>query len=415
MSGFQWAASLLIVASAPAALGLAWRPVRARRISGLGFLGALSLTQFGALVMVGAGGILEMFTGFGAIIAGGSWLCCTEKSRKAQEAGLKFFAYGAFALAVAGLGSALIHREVALHSGGSSSWEHLARFYASNEVSLLAAVAAAVVFSALAFLAGAVPFHMWAPDVLEGAPTPAAAAIAVTTKVASVASLCQLLLHTRGGDGPLRYGLALEIIAAATLLVGHLVAVRQTLVKRMLAYATVAQGGYVLLALVASVHGSRVPAAGVTFYLLVTYTVVSLGAFGAVSAAESRTSGQEDLDLDALNGMSGRHPLLALAGLVLLLSLAGFPPTAGAYGQFFLFLSIFDADRIGLLVFSAIGSVAGAYVYLRVVVRMYLTDGPTDRVISPVSRWLSGGVFVCALVSLVVGIWPEVFMALSSG
>jgi NADH-quinone oxidoreductase subunit N len=255
----------------------------------------------------------------------------------------------------------------------------------------LALLGAGFLLVGFGFKVASVPFHMWAPDVYEGAPTTVTAFMAAGVKVAAFGALLrifgQALSPLAGQWQP-----AVAALALVTMVVGNLGALSQTNVKRMLAYSSVAHAGYLLVGLVARFE-LAVPA--VLFYL-VGYAAVSLGGFGALAALAKE--GREPVSLTDLAGLAHRRPALAAAITVFLISLAGVPISAGFIGKFQLFAAAVDAGYVGLAIVGVLTSVVSAYYYLRVVVSMYmaepLADDPWSQVAPPAALALAISVAV---------------------
>jgi NADH-quinone oxidoreductase subunit N len=217
------------------------------------------------------------------------------------------------------------------------------------------------------FKISAVPFHMWAPDVYEGAPTSVAALIATGSKAAAFAALLRTLLSAMKAAEP-DWAILLWGLAVLTMTVGNVVAIAQANVKRMLAYSSVAHAGYMLVGVVA---GGTMGNGGVLFYLLAD-TFTTAGAFGVILLLKRARS--EAVNLADYSGLATRHPLLALALALFLLSLIGIPPTAGFVGKFYLFGAAVRSGYIWLAVIGVLNSAVAAYFYLRVIVYMYMRD-----------------------------------------
>jgi NADH-quinone oxidoreductase subunit N len=280
-------------------------------------------------------------------------------------------------------------------------------------VAALGWVGAVFVISGLAFKVAAVPFHMWAPDVYEGAPTPSTGFMAVGVKAAAFAGLCRLVGATLlgGGQGGTETAvLGIETLAVITMVVGNLLAVRQTQIKRMLAYSSVAHAGYLLVGVGAFIARPESVAMEALAYYLFGYAAMTLGAFGVVLAFERREDRRLDLPIDRLTGAAHRYPALGLAMAVFMFGLAGIPPTAGFFGKLSLFTAAIDAGRVAAVVVAVLASAVGAFYYLRVTVVMYMrgAEGQETRV---ESAWLAAGLWVCAGLTLVVGVLPEQYFA----
>jgi NADH-quinone oxidoreductase subunit N len=379
------------------------------------FLALILLSVFGMLVLTMAGDLMTLFIGIETMSLAVYVLAGYRRaSRRSQEAALKYFVYGSFASGFVVFGIALLYGEVGRLTGSAGiQWASLSRaFDVAESVSALGWVGVAMVLAGLGFKIAAVPFHMWAPDVYEGAPTPSAGFMAVGVKAAAFAGLCRFVGATlMPSDVPSETSIQVfEVLAVATMIAGNLLAVRQTQIKRMLAYSSIAHAGYVLVgvaALVAQPGGDAMPAIG---YYLFGYTAMTLGAFGVVLAFERRDDRRQDLAIDRLSGVAHRYPGLGVAMAVFMFSLAGVPPTAGFFGKLTLFAAAIEAGRTGVVILAVLGSAIGAYYYLRVLVVMYMrAPGTDERRVQ--SQWLTAGLWACAALTLVVGILPEGYIS----
>jgi NADH-quinone oxidoreductase subunit N len=256
------------------------------------------------------------------------------------------------------------------------------------------------------FKISAVPFHMWAPDVYEGAPTSVSALIATGSKAAAFAALIRLF------GGALRIAqpdasAILWVVAAVTMTVGNVVALAQSNLKRMLAYSSVAHVGYMLVGLVA---GGVVGASAVLFYLL-AYVFTTGGAFGAILLCERGR--EEAVDVGDYAGLARRHPLLAAALTLFLLSLVGIPPLAGFFAKFYVFGSAVRSGYLWLAVIAVLNSAVAAYYYLRVIVYMYMREADGEGAVYAPS-FAGGLALVIAVVGIVLlGVVPAPFVDLA--
>ena len=322
---------------------------------------------------------------------------------ESQEAALKYFVTGAFASAFFLYGIALLYG-----ASGSTSLDKVARAMAvtSGETSTLAVLGAAMLLVGFGFQVASVPFHMWVPDVYEGAPTTATAFMAAGVKAAAFGALLRVfdsaLPALAAQWRPLVAGLAI-----ATMVVGNLAALAQSNLKRMLAYSAVAHAGYLLTALVAA----PILAGEAMLFYLVAYAAVNLGAFGVI-AALSR-DGREPLSLRDVAGLAERRPALAAALALFLVSLTGIPVTAGFVGKFYLFGAAVSAGWVVLALVGVIMSVVSAYYYLRVVVAMYMREPVGEDDWSPVSPASAVALSVSAALTLLLGVWPAPVLTLA--
>ncbi|MCS6994272.1 MAG: NADH-quinone oxidoreductase subunit N [Anaerolineales bacterium] len=316
---------------------------------------------------------------------------------QSEEAGLKYFLLGAFA-------SGFVVYGIALTFGASGSTD-LARIVASvaagsANLPLLTA-GAGLLLVGFGFKVAAVPFHMWTPDVYQGAPTSVTAFMAAGAKTAGFAAL----LRVFGAAFPaLAADLSplMAILAAVTMLFGNLIAVAQTDMKRMLAYSSIAQAGYLLMAFAPfEIEAARTMAvAGALFYLL-AYTLASFGSWGVVIALEKDLD--RHLSIGDFAGLARRSPWLAAAMTVFMLSLTGLPPTLGLVGKIYLFRAVIEGGMVWLAVIGALTSVVSAFYYLRIVVNMFMREGEPA-----VERewWLEFAIGAAAVVTVVVSLWP---------
>ena len=257
-----------------------------------------------------------------------------------------------------------------------------------------------MVIAGLAFKASAAPFHMWTPDVYQGAPTSVTGFMAAGTKAAGFAALLRVFLVALG---PLQWDWrpVLWIVAVLTMVVGSVVAITQTDIKRLLAYSSIAHAGYVLIAVVAASHEGT----GAALFYLLVYAFTTLGAFATVIV--SAPGGRERLSLSDWTGIGQRHPLFAGLMTLFLLSLAGIPPTAGFMAKFFVFSAAAQSGETGLVVVGVVTSAIAAFFYLKVIVAMWLQEPePGGMPLGP-STALVAGLAVAAAVTIALGVWPQ--------
>ena len=321
---------------------------------------------------------------------------------KGVEGAFKYLILGAFTSAIMLYGVAFIYGAT-----GATRLDFIAAWLADGHSVAsdpIMAVGLALLLVGFAFKVAAVPFHMWSPDVYQGAPVPITTFMATGVKAAAFAAFGRVMF-VAFLSGKVDWVMALWIMSAATILVGNTVALVQTDLKRMLAYSSIAHAGYLLMALVAVPEtglydNPRV--SGLLFYLL-TYTIMNVGAFAAVSMLTA--DGADDTRIDRLSGLASRQPGVAVALSICLLSLAGIPPTMGFVGKFYLFASAVEGGYTGLAVVGAIGGAIGVYYYLRPIVLMYM--GPTnDEAPASVSRGADWTLRVSAALLLALGLLP---------
>jgi NADH-quinone oxidoreductase subunit N len=327
------------------------------------------------------------------VMAGFSWHRITS-----QEASMKYFLLGAFSSAFFLYGIAM-----AYGATGTTSIGGIARALEGGLGGLaLPLVAAALLAVGFGFKVAAVPFHMWTPDVYQGAPTPVTGFMAAGTKVAGFAALIRVAEVALGPVGwELR--LALVALSAVTMVVGSVLAIAQDDVKRLLAYSSIAHAGFVLVAVAA---GNQSGISGAMFYLA-AYAAMILGAFGVVILV-SRT-GEERTSLRSYRGLGRRNPLLGACLTLFLLSLAGIPPTAGFMAKFLVFGAAVEAGLEGLVIVAVLASVAAAFFYLRVIVLTYMEE-PEDEIAVRAAPAPSFTLAAAAAATLALGVFPSLIL-----
>jgi NADH-quinone oxidoreductase subunit N len=329
-------------------------------------------------------------------------LCGLHRDRlESQEASLKYFITGAFSSGFLLYGIALLYG-----ASGSTALPLVAQALrtADAPTAALAVLGTGLLLVGFGFKIASVPFHMWAPDVYEGAPTTVTALMSAGVKAAAFGALLRVAVQALPTLADL-WQPAVAALAIVSMLIGNLGALAQSNLKRMLAYSSVAHAGYLLSALVAA-PGLGIEA--VLFYL-VGYAAVNLGGFGAI-AALSR-DGREPLSLVDVSGLGVRRPALAAALTVFLISLTGVPVSAGFVGKFFLFRSAVDAGWVSLAIVGFLTSVVSAYYYLRVVVAMYMRAPEGEDSWAPVGPAAGLALGISAAVVLVLGVYPGPVLA----
>jgi NADH-quinone oxidoreductase subunit N len=327
------------------------------------------------------------------VMAGFSW-----RRLSSQEASLKYFLLGAFSSAFFLYGIAM-----AYGAAGTTSIGGIADALSGTTQGLaLPLTAAALLAVGFAFKVAAVPFHMWTPDVYQGAPTPVAGFMAAGTKVAGFAALIRV---AQVALGPVSWELtpAVVAISALTMVVGSVLAIAQDDVKRMLAYSSIAHAGFVLVAVAA---GNQEGIAGAMFYLA-AYAAMILGAFGVVILV-SRV-GEERTALQAYRGLGRRNPVLGGLLTLFLLSLAGIPGTAGFMAKVLVFGAAVDAGLEGLVIVAVLASVVAAFFYLRVIALAYMEE-PEDEVAVATGPGPGWALAVAGVVTVALGVLPSLLL-----
>jgi proton-translocating NADH-quinone oxidoreductase chain N len=325
-----------------------------------------------------------------------------KKEKRSAEAATKYFIVGGFSSALTLFAISLFYGVAGTTEIAALGPEMDAMFSAVDGTRSVAVMATVMLIAGLGFKIAAVPFHMWAPDVYEGAPTPISGLLAAASKKMGVAALFKIFLIgiiVTKSD----WDVAIAVMAILTMTVGNVVAVVQTNIKRMLAYSSIAQAGYILIVLPI---GTEYAVAGGLFHVL-THAFMKSGAFMVVAALAVRGVGEA---IDDYRGLAKRSPFLALAMTLFLLSLAGIPPLAGFASKFVLFSSAVDASLvpgqswlIWLAVAGVLNSALSLYYYARVIKRMYMEKGSEERVGVP---WMTGAaILFAAVMTVLLGIY----------
>jgi NADH-quinone oxidoreductase subunit N len=336
---------------------------------------------------------------------------------KSEESGLKYFILGAFASAFFVYGGTLIY--------GATGTTNLTDIIASvsgilqaqSSATFFLLLGSALVIVGLGFKVAVVPFHMWTPDVYEGAPTPVTAFMSVGAKAGGFAALLRILAYALPvfvleGQTIAAWQTTVWIVAAATLILGNLVAIAQTNIKRMLAYSSIAHAGYILMAVAAAgTTGVANAAAQAALIYLLAYMFTNLGAF-AVALAVEKDDGT-GTNLEDFVGLSKSRPVLALMMAVFMLSLTGIPLTGGFIGKLLVFQATLDAGLIPLAIIGVLTSVVSAFYYVRVIVNMYLREGDGDPA-AGATRYVQWAVYVSFAGTVLLGIIPSLALNLTN-
>jgi NADH-quinone oxidoreductase subunit N len=368
----------------------------------------LMLTSvLGMLAMASARDLISIFVALETITIPTFILAGWRKhDSKSNEAMIKYFIIGVLSSAIMLYGMSIVFGE----TGGSTLLRDISRYIDLHGTTSLLAVAIFLTIGGFAFKISAVPFHFWTPDTYEGAPTPVTAFLSVASKAGGFVALLSII---RFGFFPSQdsWEPALWALAAASMIFGNLVALRQTNIIRMLAYSSIAQGGFILVPL--AVAGDTHTASSfeaVVIYLFI-YAAMNLGAF-AVAIAVARRTGSAEIDTYA--GLGQTSPWLAITMTFFLFSLAGIPPFAGWFAKFVLFRSVLDANSpsaIVLGVIAAVASVVAFFYYAAVVRKMWFHDPAPEATVAPkpVPAALTVAIGLTAVTVVVVGVYPQVF------
>jgi NADH-quinone oxidoreductase subunit N len=360
------------------------------------------LATAGMLLLASAGDLIVVFLAIELMSLSLYVLSGLFKLRwSAGETSMKYFLLGVFASAFLLYGIALLYGAT-----GTTNVDRLGAAAAANPRDPLILLGLGLLMVGFGFKISSVPFHMWAPDVYQGAPTSVTALIATGSKAAVFAALIRFVV---AGIRPVQpdWSMALWVLAASTMTVGNVVALAQSNLKRMLAYSSVAHVGYMLVGLVA---GGPSGTGAVLFYLL-AYSFTTVGTFGVITLC--RRAGEEAVEVRDYAGLARRHPLLAFVLAMFLLSLVGIPPLAGFVGKFYLFGAAVQAGFVWLAVIAVLNSAIAAYYYLRVIVAMYMQEPDAEG--AALAPSLAGGLAlaIALLAVVLLGVVPAPFADLA--
>jgi NADH-quinone oxidoreductase subunit N len=316
---------------------------------------------------------------------------------KSNEAAMKYLILGAFSSAFLLFGMAMLYGA----AGGTLFLDDLGRYFSTgtNVMHPLTLMGIGLLLVGFGFKVASAPFHMWTPDVYEGAPTSVTAFMAVGVKAAAFAAFARVFFLAFPAL-KVDWVMVVWILAVATMTIGNVVAIAQTNIKRMLAYSSIAHAGYLLVALVAA---NQLGAVSLLYYLL-AYTLMNLGAFGVVILVGRKKDSY--LNIYDYSGLSTQHPALAAAMALFMFALAGIPPTAGFVGKFYVFSAAVQAGYIWLAIIGVMNSLVSVYYYLRITVLMYMKPAEADLGPVTLTPGLTAVLVVTAVGVLLIGIFP---------
>lgn len=356
-------------------------------------------SALGMLILVAANDLLVVFIGLETMsLALYMMIAKSHEQKNSKEAALKYFILGSFASAIFLYGISFVFGTV----GSTYIPDVVAQtgsLIGSNRLFVFGIV---MIVLGFCFKVSIAPFHAWTPDVYQGSPTPHTAYMATAVKAVSFAAFMRII-STRSLIGSENLLDVLQWFAVITMLVGNVAAILQNNFKRMLAYSSIAHSGYLLVGIITVGISDQVSfgASGVVFYLL-SYSLMTLGAFAIVALMEKDEN--SNIAIDDLAGYAKRKPLMALCLTVLLLSLAGIPPTVGFFGKFYLFTSAVGEGLIWLAVWGVLNSVISVYYYLRPIVVMYMKEGEVDEPANPMMA-TRGVIILTAILVVILGIF----------
>ena len=412
LDGFSTFVNALILVSGLLGVALAYGYVKRMGLERGEYYTLLLFSVTGMMLMAQAADLIIVFLALELLSIPLYVLAAFARPKvESEESGMKYFLLGAFSTGFVVYGIALI-----FGATGATNLYAIVESASNGTSSLLLTIGAALVLVGFGFKVAAVPFHMGTPDVYQGAPTAVTAFMSSGAKIAGFAALLRVFatafpsLATDMTD-------ILWALAALTMIVGNLVAISQTDIKRLLAYSSIAHAGYILMAFVPyGIPEVRDVSIAAGLFYLVSYAFTNFGAWGVVMALESKEG--KGLAIQDYAGLGKKYPALALAMTVFMLSFIGFPPTLGMVGKFYLFRSVISAYEvthnaafIWLAIIGVLTSLISAFYYLRIVVTMYMKDGDpaAER-----ETWLGLTTSGMALATVVVSLVPQFLFALAS-
>jgi NADH-quinone oxidoreductase subunit N len=392
--GFAVFMKILVLIGSAASVVMAMAYNERERIARFEFPILILLATTGMLMMISADDLISLYIGLELQSLALYVVAAFKRDTVASsEAGLKYFVLGALSSGMLLYGCSLIYG-----FSGTTSFEQLTANFAGGEYSIGIIIGIVFVSVGLAFKCSAVPFHMWTPDVYEGAPTPVTAFFSVAPKIAAIALFVRFLIEPFGGLAA-EWRQIIQFIAIASMLLGAFAAINQRSIKRLMAYSSIGHVGYALIGLAAgTTEGIR----GILIYMAI-YLVMNLGTFAVILCM--RRNGKMVEEIADLAGLSRTQPGLAAALCIFMFSMAGIPPLAGFLSKLYVFMAAIDAGLYPLAVIGVVTSVVGAFYYVRIVKLMYFDEatGVFDR---PIGLEMRGVLVVTAALVLLLFLIP---------
>ena len=351
----------------------------------------------GMMMMISANDLISLYMGLELQSLSLYVIAAFQRDRvRSSEAGLKYFVLGALSSCLLLYGCSLIYG-----FAGTTQFVALAGLFDGHGAAASPGLIVGIVFlsAGLAFKVSAVPFHMWTPDVYEGAPTPVTALFAVAPKVAAIALFMRVMLEPFGGLIE-EWRQVIVLISIASMVLGAFAAVAQHNIKRLMAYSSIGHVGYALIGLAS---GSEEGLQGVLIYMAI-YLVMNVGAFACILSMKVNDRMVENID--DLAGTAKSHPMMALGILIFMFSLAGIPPMAGFFGKFFIFKAAIGAELYTLAVIGVVSSVVGAFYYLRIV-KIVFFDDLLEMFDKPIDRPIRIIMALTGIVTMLFFLWPS--------
>jgi len=394
---FRYAAIAITLVSAGGTILLSLGYMERERLLAPEYYPLILLATVGMMFLSGAEDLIVLFLGLEVMSVAVYVLAGYNRANASSaEAALKYFLIGAFASGFLLYGIALIYGAT-----GATNLSLIGAQLSGGPLSVMAGLGLGLLLIGLGFKVAAVPFHMWAPDVYDGAPTPVSGFMATGVKAAAFVALVRVLVEAFPSAQEL-WRPVIFWLAIASMVLGNLVALSQPTLKRMLAYSSIAHAGYLLAAVWA---GSRIGAAAVLFYLA-AYVVTSLASFGFLAALGR--GGERDVTYGDIAGLATRRPWMALGLSICMLSLLGFPFTFGFMGKWYILSAVIAEGQTILAIVLVVTSVISAGYYLPVIMSVYMRPAPTEGAHEGARLWpvAAGAIAVSVIVVVLFGVWP---------
>ena len=393
--GFGAMMKILVLIGSALAIMLSLRYNDHEKIARPEFPVLVLLATTGMMMMISANDLIALYVGFELQSLALYVIAAFQRdSLRSTEAGLKYFVLGALASGMLLYGASMVYG-----FAGSTNFDVLAKDFADGgPVPIGLIIGIVLIAVGLAFKVSAVPFHMWTPDVYEGAPTPVTAFFSVGPKIAAMTLFVRVMVGPFGGLLS-EWRQVIWFIAIASMILGALAAINQRNIKRLMAYSSIGHVGYALIGLAA---GTTIGVRGIIVYLAI-YLFMNIGTFAVILCM--RRDGKAVEEISDLAGLSRTRPGLALALGIFMFSMAGIPPLAGFFAKIYVFLAAIDAGLYGLAIIGVLTSVVGAYYYLRIVKLMYF-DEPAAAFDQPIGREVQFVLVLSSLVILFFFAWP---------
>ncbi|MBM4327265.1 MAG: NADH-quinone oxidoreductase subunit N [Deltaproteobacteria bacterium] len=402
VDAYSWFLNIVILIAAGLTILMSVRYLEDEGIAMYEYFVLVLFAAAGMMFMVGGDHILMIYIGLETlsisiyILAGG-----LPESVKSKEAAMKYLILGGFASGMFLYGAALL-----FGAAGTLSLTGLAKHFQAGQVGLLAKAGMGLILVGFCFKVSAVPFHMWTPDVYDGAPTPLTAFMSVGVKAAAFAAFVRVFFEALT-QFQVDWTQILWALAVLTMILGNVAAVVQENIKRMLAYSSIAHAGYILIGMIA---GGKAGISGVLYYLL-AYTFTNLGAFGIVALVGRK--GEARIMLKDYRGLGNSNPLLAVAMSIFMFSLAGIPPTAGFIGKFTIFSAALAQGYIWLVIIAVLTSIVSVFYYFRVIMKMYMETPETQPAALQLSPATAAALIISTAGVLYIGIFPTTYLGLA--